>query len=386
MTSDPAVSSLKASADSGEKTRNFHLWMDAFRTIAAVMVLVSHARDITLQDYSGLVWSMPLYFASSLGHTGVVLFFVMSGYWISASVISRIGGPSFWPEYLIARLSRLWVVLLPALVLGGLLDVFGDQILRLPAYQNAIGSHSLSGNVLDRLDLPTFLANTLFLQTIVAPTWGSNGPLWSLAAEFWYYLFFPTLVILVGRKRSVPWLVLLACVAVSVVNLEIVFGFFVWLLGYALQAIERGGKVERAFSNPIALWVSFILLLSAFVVNALVKRSVPDLVMGVIFSAFLLALRASPPRFPGWLDWLALYGRKSSFSLYAVHFPIVMLLGGLAVGAARYPVGMAGTLVLLAICTACFVLAFAFSFATEWKTDQVRQKMMRLYIRVTKPV
>ncbi len=69
--------------------------MDAFRTFAAVVVLISHTRDITMEDYSGVAWTMPINFATSLGHTGVVLFFVMSGSWISASVVSRVGGPAF---------------------------------------------------------------------------------------------------------------------------------------------------------------------------------------------------------------------------------------------------------------------------------------------------
>ena len=387
MTSDPKGSGASASADSGDTTKSFHLWMDAFRTLAAVMVLISHTRDITVQDYSGVAWTMPIYFATSLGHTGVVLFFVMSGYWISASVVSRVGGQSFWPEYLIARLSRLWVVLIPALILGGLMDFYGDQILHLPAYQNAIGSHSLTGNVADRLGLPTFLANALFVQTILAPTWGSNGPLWSLAAEFWYYLMFPVLVILFGRKRRMAWFTLLACIAVSIANLQLFLGFFVWLLGYTLQIIFRNhGHGERTVSRSLVLVLATALLIGAFAVNSAIKNCVPDIAMGVVFSLFLIALRGSAAPFPRWLEWVALYGRKSSFSLYAIHFPIVILLGGLAVGGARYPAGGHGFLVMTAICVVCFVAAFGFSLLTEWNTDQVRRKMTRAYARVTNRV
>ncbi len=358
--------------------------MDAFRTIAAVMVLFSHTRDIVMQDYGGVAWTMPVYFAASLGHTGVVLFFVMSGYWISASVESRVAGKSFWPEYLIARLSRLWVVLIPALILGGLLDFFGDQIAHLPAYQNVIGSHSLTGDVAARLNMPTFLSNAFFLQTIAAPVWGSNGPLWSLAAEFWYYLFFPTIMIMATRTRRVPWLVLLACIAVSLVNQQILFGFFVWLLGYALQIIHRSHWAgERIFASRLALWLSLAVLMAAFALNSVIKDSVPDIVMGVFFSAFVIALRASSAPFPRCLEWMALYGRKSSYSLYAIHFPIVILLGGLAVGSARYAAGGAGILMTCAISIACFVAAFGFSLVTEWNTDQVRRKMTRVYARVT---
>lgn len=380
MTSNPASSSHSAAANNGENTKSFHLWMDAFRTIAAVLVLISHTRDITLQDYGGVAWTMPVYFLTSLGHTGVVLFFVMSGYWISASVAARIGGPSFWPAYLIARLSRLWVVLIPALVLGGLLDLYGNQFLHLPAYQNAIGSHSLTGDVSARLNLPTFLGNAFFLQTIIAPVWGSNGPLWSLAAEFWYYLFFPTVMILASRKRRVPWLVLIASIAVSIANAQLLIGFVVWLLGYALQFIRQDNRyVKRLFGNALALPLAFLLLMASFALNSALKESVPDIVMGIVFSLFLIALRSSALPFPRLLEWVALYGRKSSFSLYAIHFPIVLLVGGLAVGSARYPAGAPGFSVMIAICAGCFIAAFAFSLVTEWKTDAARAKMTGFY-------
>ena len=32
--------------------------------------------------------------------------------------------------------------------------------------------------------------NAGFLQTFVAPTYGSNMPLWTISAEFWFYVVF----------------------------------------------------------------------------------------------------------------------------------------------------------------------------------------------------
>jgi hypothetical protein len=64
----------------------------------------------------------------------------------------------------------------------------------------------------------------------------------------------------------------------------------------------------------------------------------------------------------------------------------VILLGGLAVGGARYPAGAHGFLVMAAICVVCIVAAFGFSLLTEWNTDQVRRKMTQVYARVTNRV
>jgi len=53
-------------------------------------------------------------------------FLVMSGYLVGGSVLrSRKAGRWSWRSYLLGCLSRLYVVLLPALLLGGLIDWFG---------------------------------------------------------------------------------------------------------------------------------------------------------------------------------------------------------------------------------------------------------------------
>jgi peptidoglycan/LPS O-acetylase OafA/YrhL len=42
----------------------------------------------------------------------------------------------------------------------------------------------------EHLGFSTFVGNLLQLQTIVVSSLGSNGPLWSLANEWWYYVLF----------------------------------------------------------------------------------------------------------------------------------------------------------------------------------------------------
>lgn len=356
--------------DPARDKAHFYHWLDAFRAIAAVMVMVSHARDMVFQDYPGQLWAMPFYLATSFGHTGVVLFFVMSGFWISQSVETRIDRPDFWRSYLIARLSRLWLVLLPALLLGGALDLIGRVVLDLPAYSVPIGSHSLDGDVATRLTLPIFLGNAAFLQTILVPVFGSNGPLWSLAFEFWYYLWFPVLFILSTRRRSIPWLLLLPCLAVAF-KLDVALGFLVWLLGVAARKLELPGSVSQGRRQGV-LAATTALLLAGMAANGVLKSAVPDLLLGALFAAHIIALRAARLRFPAWLGALAAYGRKSSFSLYAIHFPLVLLLAAWADGTQRYPLGGPAFAIFFGIVLTCLIAAWAFSALTERHTDAVR--------------
>ena len=81
-------------------------------------------------DYEAIARHNPLtvaaYLVSGLGHQWVIVFFVLSGYLVGGSVLRSVRTGSWsWRAYLLARLSRLYVVLLPALLLGGALDWLG---------------------------------------------------------------------------------------------------------------------------------------------------------------------------------------------------------------------------------------------------------------------
>ena len=76
---------------------------------------------------------------------------MLSGFWISRSVLKRLDSPHFWRDYLIDRLSRLLIVLIPALALGGFLEWIGAIQLDLPIYAGTSGAHSVVGPVIDHL-------------------------------------------------------------------------------------------------------------------------------------------------------------------------------------------------------------------------------------------
>ena len=126
-----------------------------------------------------------------------MVFFVLSGYfYIGTSVLESVGKQEWsWRTYLVTRITRLQLVLLPALVLGALWDRIGMKIPQAAAlyYQGLYKFYSPS--VALRSTFPVFLGNFFYLQSIVSPIFGSNGPLWSLSYEFWYYIVFPALIL-----------------------------------------------------------------------------------------------------------------------------------------------------------------------------------------------
>jgi len=105
--------------------------LDALRGFAAFSVLLNHLRDALFVDYQAVARHNPFtsaaYLLSGLGRQWVIVFFVLSGYLVGGSVLRSVGsGKWSWRSYLLARLSRLYVVLLHALLLGGALEGVED--------------------------------------------------------------------------------------------------------------------------------------------------------------------------------------------------------------------------------------------------------------------
>lgn len=65
-----------------------------------------------------------VYLASGLGQQWVIVFFVLSGYLVGGSVLRSMALDRWsWRGYLLNRMTRLYTVRVPALVLGAVLDL-----------------------------------------------------------------------------------------------------------------------------------------------------------------------------------------------------------------------------------------------------------------------
>ena len=118
-----------------QRNSAFSSHLDWIRGLAALEVFLGHLRQNTIGDYSSR-YPFPVklvYFLTSFGYESVLIFFVLSGYFVAGSVLSdRRRGRWSWGRYLVNRGSRLYAVLVPALVLGAAWDSLGIHVLGLP--------------------------------------------------------------------------------------------------------------------------------------------------------------------------------------------------------------------------------------------------------------
>ncbi len=353
-------------------------FLDAARGVAALMVCAGHLRAAALLELASqpdqALWSKGLYLLTGLGHQAVMVFFVLSGYLVGGSVWAA-RSHLHWPTYLIARLSRLWTVLLPCLLLTWLADQWGQSMA--PAlYQGAASAVWHSGPPPGSLDASwrTALGNVFFLQTIAVPVFGSNGPLWSLANEFWYYIAFPCL--LAGWWGVAACVALMACMPGA-----LVWGFGVWLLGVGVHLLHQPGRVWPLWARALAaLGLAGALGLSKWGGAHAWPEALTDTVLGLAFALCLLTSLGQTwgAAGRGWAQvWTRAWAWLSdiSFSLYLVHFPVVMLLGARWFEASRMPSRPASWLVFAACLCGLVLLGRAVWWAFERHTPWVKGQM-----------
>ena len=309
-----------------------------------------------------------------------MVFFVLSGFFISSSVMKDFQTRRWsWERYLANRGIRLYVVLVPALLLTLFWDQMGVWLPGGSAIYSGQAQPFLVPDVAPRSGLLVLVGNALFLQNIWFPTLGTNGPLWSLSNEFWYYLLFP-LLYLVGVRASTALsrcvsLVLIAIIAVA--GWRVLPLFPVWLLGPAVARMPSWQVLYRPGIRRLALAGTGLALVGGFVLarmECLHSTILADYVLGLLFAAFMYVILHEAAGTPDGL-YAFVAGRLAgmSYTLYLVHLPVMVFLFALFGLTERWLPDSYHLSLAAGLCTLVFLYAFLLSRLTEARTDWIRQ-------------
>jgi peptidoglycan/LPS O-acetylase OafA/YrhL len=363
---------------------------DLLRGLAAFFVFLGHWRNLLFVDFPSIDTHRrlltPLYALAGGGHQSVVLFFVLSGYFIGGTVLRSLErGQWEWLEYLLRRIVRLWTVLVPALLLCIFWDRLGIYLGHAPAlYGGRVQNNIIFSDVATLLSPHIFFGNLFFLQTILTPVFGSDNALWSLAYEFWYYILFPLGMIALWRTSRLSHRLTCAAlfaVAAWFVGADILLNFPIWLAGVALFLLPapsftpRIGRYVRIGASLIYLPIFF-----AFGRYPVISGLFRDYLLTVFTFLYLWVLLSAKERH-------SIGARRVSFSrevarfsytLYAVHLPALVFLVALVQGDSRwYPTPI---YLLAGACLLVTVLGYAYllAFLTEFRTDKLRIRLGNL--------
>ncbi|WP_371482700.1 acyltransferase family protein [Kitasatospora sp. NBC_00315] len=154
-------------------------WLDALRGLAALTVAMHHFNLLGMLPFGGFVW-----WHFDPGLYGVMLFFVVSGYIIPASLERRGDIRAFW----VGRIFRIYPAMIAALALS---------IMILPSGDGSVALLRTGHNLI------SLVANGIMLQDLLGVI-NSMNVTWTLCYEMVFYYFVTALFSLGWHRRSGP--------------------------------------------------------------------------------------------------------------------------------------------------------------------------------------
>ena len=356
--------------------------ISALRSIAALQVVAAHLRGElfpslkTVADPS--LWYQGLAFFTGFSHIAVVIFFLLSGWLVGGSLLNKLGEPNCIMSYAIDRLTRMWIVLVPAFVLT----------LAIGTITQTVDPGRISYAPDNEYSWTTFWGNLFGLQGMAVPRFGGNFSLWSLANEMWYYALFPLLLLPVIGQRGITKVAgLAACAVIGYLLLfDLMLYFLIWLLGvlFSRIRIELGGAARFVLIAVIvALAVHF--RMSGSIGTLVAATFTEDLLFSVLFLCLLSSLQfpADRSRIGNRLAHFAGLLAPFSFTLYVIHYPLIHLAEFLhdPIGAQTLSTSdPASLLVYAGLFVAIVVFAYLFHLPFEAHTYRLRRFVKRMVL------
>lgn len=297
--------------------RAFSTYLEMVRIVATLIVFFAHGVAFFPEMNQGM----------HIGRDGVIMFFVLSGFIITWCANMR-DRTVF--DYAINRASRIYSVVLPAIVLSFAAGVF------VSVFQGTDLPYQLSKLW---LYLPLYLG---FLGSFwnLNETPVANHPYWSLNYEVWYYVIFAAFFYVRHWSRWLLVVGLLCLLGPNIVQL-----FPLWVVGSLLFYFGTSFKLPLTFAR-----IGFVATIIVYLVSkiAVIDSAISDSLCGswefvlgqrkcplgllqdyqlgmLVVLNFLFALH-SKLAFGPVVERCAKYIASFSFSCYLFHAPIFTIL------------------------------------------------------------
>lgn len=355
-------------------------WHDLIRGISAVLVLAGHLRSLLFINYNEsdkTFFDAIFYFLTGLGHQSVIIFFVLSGFFIAKSCNKN--NQFNFRTYIVNRVSRLWTVLIPALIFTYSIDRIGLIYFE----ENYIYNGSINElliNINKSTNLQSFIGNIFYLQNVYVPSFGSNGPLWSLTNEFWYYILYGLILISVLPHSMTKHKLISISVIVLIfyiLGYQILIYFPIWIMGALVHIISNKYQITKHNILILILLVLMISILSIYKMGYISSIS-SDYILATIFSLILIQINELNMK-STILKKIADYLSKISFTLYLFHLPITILMTSILVEK-RTEFNFAGSLIYFFIMILIIIISTLMWNLFEKNTHHVRRKLNELII------
>ncbi len=296
----------------------FSIYLDIIRLNAALLVFLSHYG--THANSGGFLWQF-----HAFGTVAVVIFFVLSGY-VIAYATDRPGATV--RDYTVARMSRMYSVAAPAILLSIILFAVSRGVLP-NGFTRGWNGETLVSHV---------VASALFLNQ----AWGYNLdppvniPYWSISYEVAFYCLFGVWYFVKPRWRVAGFVLVAALFGPRIVAM-----FPMWLMGvgcYHLGRTPRFGRLTGWLMASVTAAAIFAVAIqldeNGFLTNGIglnghsPRQIADDYLFAGLFALHLIGCARIAPDFA----WIQRFRRPvrwaagATFSIYLFHYPVLLVL------------------------------------------------------------
>jgi peptidoglycan/LPS O-acetylase OafA/YrhL len=295
-------------------------FLNFVRFAAAMLVVFGHA-DMYLGQFGGNPekWTSFGYLGAH-SHSAVMVFFVLSGYVVAYATAKKVEAGSYgFREYFLDRWSRIYSVLLFAIVFTLVIDFIGGSLS--PKYRDP--------SLIPQTDFALRLISNIFALNGIQGhriQLGSNPALWSIGYEFIFYLMYGLLFFKRQLFRQ-SWLAnLIFTLALRVIGWKMTVYFGVWLMGVWAYRVSRASPIACFKISP---WILlFTLIVANHIINFSNVLGLTEIFQDILFAVVIAALLVAdcPPPTLNWRTTINAYLAEFSYSLYAFHMPLIFFL------------------------------------------------------------
>jgi peptidoglycan/LPS O-acetylase OafA/YrhL len=347
-------------------TKPSSILLNLIRGISAQFVVIGH-----LFSFYNIFGLSRLEDRFLIQNFGVVVFFILSGCLIGYSVANKEEKETYtFKHFFIDRFSRIFIAFIPALFLIAILDLVSWKQFGNMTYRGAINAPTFLGNIFMLQDFPIeYATHYRFYLT----SFGSGRPLWTVATEWWLYLFFGFLYF-----KKITYKNMVFLLPLLVVPLYNVYGrgnglSVLWFSGFLVFYLLKTGPIKKN-----AIPITILLLAASLIRLRLNKFNVYDLAFSIpIAMALYVGLsylqRSNSRNFLIKLEKPSSLLAAYSFSLYLLHYSIIEFVRNLKLGLNVFvEIGL--------LFFSCNLIAWLFAKITEYRYIQFRNYLSSKFL------
>jgi len=258
----------------------------------------------------------------------VLVFFLLSGFLITYSTVNKTRKQKKYSftQFFIDRFSRIYAAFLPALLFVFVVDFISKSISpETFNYDVFFNVKTFVGNIFLLQDHPFF---SFLIPDLSIHSFGSGRPFWTLAVEWWIYMFFGYFLLIFLRQKKGKFGHLVILGGLLVVPLFNLIGgrgnglMMYWLLGAIIYLVVSHNILKNIQTAPKLMLLAILLLAATVRIARTMEEYEPLFGFILALCLWLMIDLFREVKFNQRIIKFIRYIAGYSYTLYLVHYTV----------------------------------------------------------------